>query len=59
MMYMFHVVHNQHIIYLRALSDVVTYARAAQQSTGYVEHATSASKSILYSQLYEELKTIM
>ena len=59
MMYMFHVVHNQQIIYLRALSDVITYARAAQQSTVYVEPAASASKSILYPPLYEELKTIM
>jgi len=59
MMYMFHVVHNQQIIYLRALSDVITNARAAQQSSVYVEPATSASKHILYPQLYEELKTIM
>ena len=59
MMYMFHVVHNQQIIYLRALPDVITYARAAQQSAVYVEPATSANKSILYPHLYEELKTIM
>ena len=30
MMYMFHVVHNQQILYVRALSDVITYAHAAQ-----------------------------
>ena len=59
MMYMFHVAHNQQIVYLRALSDVITYARAAQNSTVYVEPATSASKYILYPQFYEELKTIM
>jgi hypothetical protein len=59
MMYMFRVVHNQQIIYFRALSDVINYARAAQQSSVYVEPATSASKSILYPKLYEELKTIM
>jgi hypothetical protein len=47
MMYMFHVAHNQQIVYLRALSDVITYARAAQHSTVYGE------------QLYEEHKTIM
>jgi len=44
---------------LRALSDVINYARAAQHSTVYVEAATIANKSILYPQLYEELKTIM
>ena len=59
MMYMFHVVQNQQILYLRALSDVINYARAAQNSTVNVEPATSAYKSILYPQLYEELKTIM
>ena len=59
MMYMFDVVHIQHIIYLLALPDVINYARATQQSTVYVEPATSAIKSILYPQLYEELKTYM
>ena len=59
MMYMFHVVHNQQIVYLRALFDVITYARAAQNSTVYVEPATSDNKSILYPQIYEEPKTIM
>ena len=57
--YKFHVVLNQKILYLRPLSDVMTYARAAQHSTVYVETATSANKSILYTQLYEELKIIM
>jgi hypothetical protein len=32
-MYMFHVVHNQQILYLRALSHVKTYASVAQHST--------------------------
>jgi hypothetical protein len=59
MMYIFHVVHNHQILYLRALSDVITYARAAQHSTVYVEPATSANKSIFYPQHYEEIKTIM
>ena len=59
MIYMFHVVQNQQIINLRALPDVITFARAAQQSAVYVEPATSANKSILYPQLYEEIKTIM
>ena len=58
MMYMFHVVHNQQILYLRALSDI-TYARSPQYPTVYVEPATSGNKSILYTQLHEELKTIM
>jgi hypothetical protein len=29
MMYMFHVVYNEQILYLHALSDIITYARAA------------------------------
>jgi len=43
---------------LRALSDVITYARAAQHSTVYVQPATSADKSILYPNS-EEIKSIM
>ena len=58
-MYVFHVVHNQQILYFRALPDVITYAHAAQHSTVYVEPAARANKSILDPQLYEELKTIM
>ena len=49
---------NQQILYLRALSDVMTYAMAALSSSTYVEPATSANKSFLYPQLYEELETI-
>ena len=49
MMFMYHVVHNQ-IMYLHALSVVMTYARAAQISTTYVEPATRANRSILYPQ---------
>ena len=46
MMYMFHVVHNQKILYLRVLSDVLTYVHATQHSTVYVEPAISANKYI-------------
>jgi len=56
MMYMFHVVHNQQILYLRALSDVITYARATHHSTDYDEPATSAKKSILYPNYMKNLR---
>jgi hypothetical protein len=56
---MFHVIHNQQLLYIRDLADVITYATAALSSTEYVERATSANKAIHYLQLYEELKTIM
>jgi len=56
MMYMYHVVHNQQIFYLRALSDVISYVRAAQHSTVYVEPATSANKSILYPNSMKNLR---
>ena len=59
MIYMFHVVHNQQILNLRALTNVINYARAVQHSTVYVEPTTSANKYVLYPQLYEELKTIV
>ena len=56
MMYMFHVVHNHQILYLRALCNVITYALAAQLSTVYVETATSANKSILYPNSMKKLR---
>jgi hypothetical protein len=59
MVHMFHVIHNQQVLYIRALADVMAYATAALSSTEYVEPATSANKAIHYPQLYEELKTIM
>jgi hypothetical protein len=57
--HIFHVIHNQQILYIRALADVITYATAALSSTEYIEPATSANKAIHYPQLYEELKTII
>jgi hypothetical protein len=59
MVHMFHVIHNQQLLYIRALADVITYATAALSSIKYIEPPTSANKAIHYLQLYEELKTIM
>jgi hypothetical protein len=56
MMYMFHVVRYQQIFICVLLSDVITYARAAQHSTVYVEPATSANKSILYPNSMKNLR---
>jgi hypothetical protein len=53
MVHMFHVIHNQQILYIRALADVLTYATAALSSTEYIEPATSANKAIHHPQLYE------
>jgi hypothetical protein len=55
----FHVVHNQQLLYVRALAALMTYAAAALSSTEYVQPATSANNSILYPQLFGERKTIM
>jgi hypothetical protein len=59
MVHMFHVIHNQQLLYIRPLADVITYATAALSSIEYIEHATSANKAIHYPQLFEELKNIM
>jgi hypothetical protein len=56
---MFHVIHNQQMLYIRALAAVKTYATAPVSSSEYIEPATSANKAIHYPQMYEELKTIM
>jgi hypothetical protein len=57
--HMFLLIHNQQILYTRALADVMTYTAAALSSTEYIGPATSANKDFQYPQLFEELKTIM
>jgi hypothetical protein len=52
---MFYIIHNQQLLYLRALPDVLTYTTAAKSSTNYIEPQDIASQHILYPQLFEEL----
>jgi len=56
---MLHIVQNQLTSFTLALPDVMIYVIAALSSDTYIEPAPTASKSILYPQLFEELKTIM
>ena len=56
---MFHVVYNQLSSYIEALPDLMTYVISALSSATYVEPASTASRHILYPQLFEELKTIL
>ena len=56
---MFHVVKNQLNIYILVLPDILAYVTAALSSITYIEHAANASKSILFPQLFEEIKTTM
>jgi hypothetical protein len=55
----FYVIRNQQLLYIRAMSDVMSYVNVAQSSTNYIEPHINADKSILYSQLFEELKTVL
>ena len=56
---MFHAVQNQLNAYTLSLPDVFSYVTVAITSTNYVEPAPNASKDIVYSQLFDELKTIL
>jgi len=56
---MFHVLQNQLKVYTLSLSDVLTYVTTALTSVNYVEPAPNASKHIVYSQLFDELKTAL
>ena len=56
---MFHIVHNQLILYINALPDLMTYVISALSSDTYVEPAANANNLILYPRLIEELKTIL
>jgi len=58
---MFHVLQNQLKVYTLSLSltDVFDYMTVALTSVNYVEPAPNASKHIVYSQLFDELKTAL
>jgi len=56
---MFYIVQKQFNSYITALPDIVTYVISALSSDTYVETLATASKLILYPQLFEELKAIM
>jgi len=44
-------------MYTEVLDDVQAYVNAALASCNYVERAPTASKSIIYIQLFDELKS--
>ena len=48
---------NQFFIYTEALGDVHAYVIAAMASWNYVEPTAIASKSIIYRQLFDNLKS--
>jgi len=56
---MFHVVQNQLKVYSLCLPDVLSYVTVALTSPNYVEPAPNSSKHIMYSHLFEELKTLL
>jgi len=55
----FHVVQNQLNVYALSLPDVLSYVTVALTSLNYLEPAPNASKHIMFSRLFEELKTLM
>jgi len=56
---MFHVVENQLNVYTLCLPDVLSHVTVALTSPNYVEPAPNSSKHIMYSHLFEELKTLL
>jgi hypothetical protein len=56
---MFYIIHNQQLLYMCALRDVLTYVISAQSSTTYIEPHPNASMHVLYPQLFEEIKTML
>ena len=53
LLYIFYIITNQLLTYTDALGDVQSYINVAMAYDSYVETAPTASKSILYSQLFE------
>jgi len=56
---MLHVLQNQLKVYTLSLPDVLAYVTVALTSVNYVEPAPNASKHIVYTQLFDELKTTL
>jgi len=56
---MFHVVQNQLNVYTHSLPDVLAYVTVALTSINCVVPASNASRHIMYSQLFDELKTTL
>jgi hypothetical protein len=56
--YIFPMVENQLFKYNEAMSDVMNYVLTIN-STSYVEPIATASKNILYYQLYEEMIVLL
>ena len=54
---MVYMITNKLLMYTEALSDVQAYVHAAMASENYVEPAPTASISVIYRQLFEELKS--
>ena len=52
LLYIFYMIKNQLFMYTDALSDVQAYINAAMASETYVEPAPTASRSIIYRQLF-------
>ena len=55
--YIFHMIMNTLFMYTEALGDVHVYVNATVVSCNYIEPAPTASKSIIYRQLFDELKS--
>jgi len=55
--YIFYMISNQLFMYTESLGDVHAYVNAAMTSCNYVELTPTASKSIIYRQLFDELNS--
>ena len=57
--YIFPIVLNQLAEYTEVMGDVMNYVLSTINSTTYVAPPLSANKTILYFQLFEEIKTLL
>ena len=57
LLYIFYMITNQLLVYTEALGDVQAYVNAAMDPDSYVEPVPTTSRSNIYRQLFEELKS--
>jgi len=57
--YIMYMIQNQLTFYTGAMTDVIAYIDADHDSVTFVEPSSMANKSINYSQLFEEIKSVL
>ena len=57
--YIMYMIQNQMTFYIAAMTDVIAYIDTAHDCVTFAEPPSGANKSIIYYQLFEEIKSVL